>query len=455
MVQSVVSRKLYSAVFGAVLTLMSTGCPSGETSPEADSAPSIDMGAAGSAAPVNPHAHHQAPETGVGGGHAGHVEATTPTETEAPVAHEGHDSNAADAAAPSAPEHTDHDVATDAPAAAPIETHEDHTPSQPPAAAGTGAGTAGSPAADSGTHSGHTPTATSGAPKITTVTFPMGEPGESTKNIGTSTEKPAVSDGVGAFRTVCDYSHMLYDDPIVFPGQPGKAHLHTFFGNTDADAYSTADSLRNSGNSTCRGGIANRSSYWVPSLIDAQGKPVVPTSMDVYYKSGYLGIAPKEIKTFPKGLRMIAGSAKASAPQEHAWWGCHQNYIGHPSTIPQCKQGDSLVMVIEFPQCWDGKNLDSADHMSHMSYPVAGKCPSTHPVAIPLISFNVLYPIRDVTGWRLSSDMYDATKPGGYSVHGDWFEGWDEDISKTFVENCVAKGVDCHSHLLGDGRTIR
>jgi len=263
-----------------------------------------------------------------------------------------------------------------------------------------------------------------------------------------------VSDGVGAFRTRCDYSHMLWDDPIVYPNQPGKAHLHTFFGNTDVDAYSTQDSVRTSGNSTCRGGIANRSSYWVPALIDAAGKPVAPEAIDVYYKSGYLGIAPTEIQTFPSGLRVIAGSAKASGPQEHAYWGCHQNYIGHPSTIPQCQKGDNLLMVVEFPQCWDGVNLDSADHMSHMAYPKGGKCPSTHPVAIPLISFNVLYPVRDVKGWRLSSDMYDASKPGGYSAHGDWFEGWDSDIAKTYVENCVRKGVDCHSHLLGDGRTI-
>jgi hypothetical protein len=110
-------------------------------------------------------------------------------------------------------------------------------------------------------------------------------------------------------------------------------------------------------------------------------------------------------------------------------------------------------MVVEFPQCWDGENLDSVDHMSHVAYPTDGKCPSTHPVAIPLISYNVLYPVSDVTGWRLASDMYDSALPGGYAAHGDWFEGWDPEISKTF-ENCVEKGVDCHSHLLGDGRSI-
>lgn len=333
------------------------------------------------------------------------------------------------------------------------------TPAPGSGAAGgaAGSGAAGSP------HAGHTTAGSGGTggstgmaagPYIDVAAIPMGEPGISYVDIKSTTEKPAGSDGTGAFRTNCGYSHMLYDDPLVFPNKPGAAHLHAFFGNTDVDAYSTQDSVRNSGNSTCRGGIANRSSYWVPALIDAAGKPVKPNSMDVYYKSGYNGIAAANIKPFPSGLRVIAGSAKSSSAQTRAYWGCHANYIGHPGSIPQCKTGDQLVMVVEFPQCWDGVNLDSADHVSHMAYPSNNRCPSTHPVAIPAITFNVLYPVRDVKGWRLSSDMYDASLPGGFSAHADWFEGWDPKVSEAFVKNCINPAVDCHSHLLGDGRTI-
>lgn len=292
-------------------------------------------------------------------------------------------------------------------------------------------------------------------PYIDMNAIPKGDPGSSTVDIEKTSEAPGASDGVGAFRTECNLSHMKKDDPLVFPGQPGAAHLHSFFGNTRTDASSTQDSIRTQGNSTCRGGIANRSSYWVPALVDAQGKPVEPLKMDVYYKSGYNGIAPKDIKPFPSGLRVIAGSAKSSSAQEHAYWDCHGDYIGHPGSIPQCTtKADALNMVVEFPQCWDGKNLDSADHTSHMAYPSDGRCPSTHPVAIPAISFNVLYPVRDVKGWHLASDMYDQSKPGGFSAHGDWFEGWDPQISKSFITSCVNKAVDCHSHLLGDGRAI-
>lgn len=332
------------------------------------------------------------------------------------------------------------------------------------AAAGSGVtmNAAGSGAVDPAIeHSTHAATAAAGSgaavmgPYIDMSAIPKGDPGSSTVDIGKTSEAPGASDGVGAFRTECDFSHMTKDDPIVFPGKPGAAHLHSFFGNTASNASSTQSSIRNTGNSTCRGGIANRSSYWVPSLVDAQGKPVPPITIDVYYKSGYNGIAPQAIQPFPSGLRVVAGSAKSSTAQEHAYWDCHGNYIGHPGSIPQCSsKADALNMVVEFPQCWDGKNLDSADHVSHMAYPSNGKCPSTHPVPIPAVSYNVLYPVRDVKGWHLSSDMYDQSKPGGFSAHGDWFEGWDPAVSKAFVKNCVNKAVDCHSHLLGDGREI-
>jgi hypothetical protein len=119
--------------------------------------------------------------------------------------------------------------------------------------------------------------------------IPTGYPGiDQTLIKPTTASAKDYGDGIGAFRTICQYSHMAYNDPIVFPGQPGKAHLHTFFGNTDVDAYSTDDSIRNTGNSTCPGGIANRTAYWIPSLIDTRnGAPIVPEKAVWYYKSGY------------------------------------------------------------------------------------------------------------------------------------------------------------------------
>jgi len=341
--------------------------------------------------------------------------------------------------------------------------HSAHTAAGAASAAGASAAgasaagaSAGSAAAGSGGDTSHDMASMSGLPHPDPSTFPEGSEGYSDERLESTTEQPAVAgDGVGAFRTFCDYSHMAYDDPIVFPGKPGASHLHAFFGNTLTGANSTTESLQTTGNSTCRGGIVNRSGYWVPALLDRSGTPVRPERIEVYYKTGYLGLASNEIKKIPEGLRMVSGNAKASAPQEHSYWGCHDNYVGHKTSVPNCGANDYPTMVVEFPQCWDGKNLDSTDHISHMAY-ADGGCPASHPYAIPAITFNVLYKqaAGGMDGYRLSSDMYSSSEPGGYSAHGDWLYGWDQDFVDEIVENCVSKGLDCHSHLLGDGRAL-
>jgi hypothetical protein len=84
-----------------------------------------------------------------------------------------------------------------------------------------------------------------------------------------------------------------------------------------------------------------------------------------------------------------------------------------------------------------------------------GGCPATHPIIIPGITITVNFKIdasTDTTKWRLASDNYATTSPGGYSGHADWVNGWDETFMKTFIDNCLNKKLDCQAHLLGDGR---
>ncbi len=55
----------------------------------------------------------------------------------------------------------------------------------------------------------------------------------------------------------------------------GRTHLHTFYGNTGVNANSNQASILGAGNSTCSGGIENRSSYWAPTVIDtATNRPI-------------------------------------------------------------------------------------------------------------------------------------------------------------------------------------
>lgn len=253
---------------------------------------------------------------------------------------------------------------------------------------------------------------------------------------------------------------MAFDDPVVFPGQPGASHLHTFFGNASTDANSNTQSL-GAAASTCSGGIANRSAYWVPSMIDTTtNRALVPSWNLIYYKSGYNANPRASLQAPPNGLRLLAGNSPSnSGPvgDTHHYFECSdRGYASRSQTIMACAPGNTILSVIEYPNCWDGVNLDSPDHRSHMRHSGGDRCPSSHPVALPVVSLNIEYPVavgQDTTKWRLSSDNY-ANGPGGYSMHGDvWFQ-WDTDIRDAWLNNCVRPGKDCHGYLLGDGRML-
>jgi hypothetical protein len=294
-----------------------------------------------------------------------------------------------------------------------------------------------------------------------TVTVPLGNPGFTSARVK-ATDDSGVQSDIGSFRVPCGVSHFNFDDPMVHPGKPGASHLHMFFGNSDTNANSTADSLANSGASTCAGGTLDRTAYWVPALIDSSGNVIMPESEIFYYKTGYLGIKPSDVQAMPKGLRMISGNSASTQGEGHNW-GCGDPYIGHFASIqevlkdPRCGPGHQLVLGIDFPQCWDGKNLDSSNHRSHMANPENGACPSSHPVALPVITYNIRFTIPEgnTHAWHLSSDMYDyAALGGGRSAHADWWDGWDQDIMKAWITNCDQASKDCHGYLLGDGRTL-
>ena len=311
------------------------------------------------------------------------------------------------------------------------------------------------------------PSPTAAGPTVDASKIPMGFTGYSTDYL-TDTTTTAEPNDIGAFRTVCLFSHMAFDDPIVFPGQAGKSHLHVFFGNSGTNANSTAASIASTGNATCRGGTVNRTAYWAPAMIETgTGAPVAPSSLITYYKTGYEGVTPGSVQALPQSLRMIAGDSKASSGADNPGgrptrFTCMNNATGNgspwTSSIQACKVGDSLWQVIVFPQCWDGVNLDSPDHKSHMSYPVnSNGCPSTHPVPLPEITMNVIYTITAADApqrWRLASDAYDANQPGGYSSHADWFNGWKPDVMATWIRNCDQASMDCKAGLLGNGKLL-
>jgi hypothetical protein len=300
------------------------------------------------------------------------------------------------------------------------------------------------------------------------VVVPMGAPGSAKQDVQAGGGNGVVADGSGSFRTLCSLAKMAFDDPIVFPGQPGKSHLHMFFGNTGINANSTAASIKSTGNGTCKGGTLNRTGYWTPAMVDTKtGSIVMPDEATIYYKTGY-NMDPKTIKPMPDGLRMIAGDSKATAaqwfgPQQIVTWIC-LNGSGSSkgaATIPNCRPGDAVRLTVIFPQCWDGKNLDSPNHKSHMTYPnynssKRSTCPATHPIAVPELTEHFDFPVPSggsTASWRLSSDM-DASKAAGLTAHAVWMMAWDAATMNSLVVNCLNRAVDCGVGGIGANKTL-
>ncbi|MEP7765764.1 DUF1996 domain-containing protein [Sanguibacter sp. 25GB23B1] len=241
------------------------------------------------------------------------------------------------------------------------------------------------------------------------------------------------------FQANCTTSHLAPDDPIVFPGQPGRSHLHTFVGNTSTDAHSTLTSLQAAGETTCTV-PADLSAYWFPTLMDGD-TPVVPNIAEtIYYKSGIVDY--KKVKPFPLGLKILAGNMMATEAQFRDAPGAVEGYecgdVSNSYSIPSfCAEGSQLNLRYQAPSCWDGVNLDSPDHTSHMAYPVDGQCTLSHPVAVPMLEFKI--------GWPKSGDMSQVRLVSGAdsSWHFDFINAWDPATLDALVKHCINGGLQC------------
>ena len=242
-----------------------------------------------------------------------------------------------------------------------------------------------------------------------------------------------------------------------------------FFGNADITPSSTAANLVSSGGGSCMGGTVNRTGYWVPAVFDVRTNAVIPPDFaTIYYKTGY-NVDPATVREIPAGLVMIAGNknhtsgVQSANNLEIASWGCETARWTNTGSMPSCPVGDRVTLLINFPQCWNGRDLDSPDHKSHMAYPdyrnppQRSTCPTSHPVMLPIITEIFHWPVAagaDPSYWHMTSDMYGLGTRGGYSAHADWMNGWTPEFLRLILTNCLQPGRDCLVGLLGDGREL-
>jgi len=217
---------------------------------------------------------------------------------------------------------------------------------------------------------------------------------------------------------------------------------------------------------TCDKAI-DHSNYWVPHLYhmrtDGTWELVPWKGSAVYYQKRACDYSPTARScdrnfvplAFPYGFRMVAGDPKRRTQNNTDFAqkavsimcifdGGSKEYNGFP---PQ--KCNTMRSQVYFPSCWDGKNLDTPDHKSHVAYPAIGDynggvCPQSHPVAILSIFYEFFFetPYADN---KLAFANGDAT---GYGYHGDFIMGWtNRDLLQTAHRDCVGPS-DCP--LLGN-----
>ncbi|KAK8859346.1 WSC domain-containing protein [Apiospora arundinis] len=248
-------------------------------------------------------------------------------------------------------------------------------------------------------------------------------------------------------------------DPIQDPGMVAT-HMHTVMGSNAFNFSMDYAQTQTATCSTCKV-TKDLSSYWVPNLYyHAQNGSFIPVKQSggalIYYLQRTDEKDPEfknGLIAFPKDFRMIAGDPTNrnntnTLEQRAVSFACLG--IDGPATpeLPKHSCPAGLRTQLIFPSCWDGKNLDSPDHRSHMAYPSGvdtGFCPPTHPKRFITIFYEVTWSVDELKDqWYGDKQpfVFSHGDPDGYGYHGDFLNGWDVPTLQKAINECTdASGV--------------
>ncbi|MER6573363.1 DUF1996 domain-containing protein [Streptomyces sp. NPDC001093] len=256
------------------------------------------------------------------------------------------------------------------------------------------------------------------------------------------------------------------DNVIVAPGvSNGAHHFHDYVGNQGNNAFASDDDLANAGTSCVDKG--DKSSYYWPVLRlqngtqerDAgspgggtegnAGRIVTPQQVTLTFTGNPLG----KVTAMPRLLRIITGDAKAfvNGPgNANASWSC-TGYENRQlkDKYPLCPPGSDVVRSFRFQSCWDGRNIDSANHRTHVAFTAPeGSCPAGFrpiPQLVERIVYDVKAPSlqdggRTVPLFAVDSFPEQLHKP--VTDHGDFINVFDENLMSQMVD-CINSGRTC------------
>jgi hypothetical protein len=143
-------------------------------------------------------------------------------------------------------------------------------------------------------------------------------------------------------------------------------------------------------------------------------------------------------------MKRSYGNDFASAAINYACLNFDGPATAETNGFPNRKCSSGLRAQVFFPSCWDGKNLDSPDHKSHMSYPANdhayGACPPSHPVHFVSLFYEVIFSTDKFDNqWYGNKQpfVWSMGDPTGYGLHGDFFSGWDVDHLQKAIDVCT------------------
>ncbi|MBT2403148.1 MULTISPECIES: DUF1996 domain-containing protein [unclassified Streptomyces] len=273
--------------------------------------------------------------------------------------------------------------------------------------------------------------------------------------------QPAARSGAstGSFAVQCgrnENGHFNPDNVIVAPGvSNGAHHMHDYVGNKTTDAFSTNKSLAASG-TTCTNG--DQSTYYWPVLRVRDGRAERDANAPGGGKDANVGtiLRPKQVTiefkgspvsqvaAMPRFLRIITGDAKAftNGPgNANASWSC----TGFENRqlkdkYPVCPKGSDVVRTFTFQSCWDGKNIDSANHRTHVAFAARdGSCKAGFK-AIPQLVQRITYAVAP--GSRFAVDSFPEQLHKPVTDHGDFINVMSDRLMAGAVR-CINGGRAC------------
>ena len=271
--------------------------------------------------------------------------------------------------------------------------------------------------------------------------------------------RPGPAASTGSFTTVCGRNiggHRNSDNFITVPGHTnGAHHVHDYVGNISTDGTSTDASLAAAGTTCARG---DKSVYFWPVLRDIRhagpdaeqpgggqdgnmGHILTPTAVAIEF----LGNPQAPVTPMPRFLRIVTGDAKAVTKgpgAARAQWTCS----GSPGRVsadhyPLCPAGQLVQRTGEFPSCWNGADLDSETHRTHVRFPdpATGACPAGT-VAIPRLRITLSYDVP--AGRSYAIDTFPDQLRKAVTDHFD-FENVMPERLMTQVAACLNAGSTC------------